>query len=510
MDISLGLILHSLPISPKHLCGELDHELTLSGTRPFLPDASDYSGDILYLADWKTLHTATAFPPYLVCAGGGERAAALIESNCVGGLVFDDSVNLLSILGVIQDVFLHYSRIERNLLNAMLLGAPIHDILDCCADFFENHIVLFDSDHNLIAFSNKYLPDENDQIWQEIVATRQKLFPLRKIIAGEHLFQDSETIPKVKLIRLEDNQRDHFRAILFDNSQHIVTMFIHESHNRLSYHQLKLVEYVVDILQQYVALRYGTFTGSRVILRDIFKNLIENNHPDEAAVRDSLENAGWRSNDDYRLVLISMEKDIDNITHLLPVYEDFFTGDFCDSVAVETENYIAVLLHNDSIEVLNANLDELKKRLHSNAAICGVSLPFCDIYQLSAHYKLTKMAIKHDPQKQTVRFYRDIMSNHITHELNSIVPIRAICDRGVIRIFEYDMKNKTELLKTLETYLRHNKSVKSAAEELFIHRGTIAYRLSIISRIANLRLNDPNELLFILLSCKVLQSPAKS
>lgn len=43
---------------------------------------------------------------------------------------------------------------------------------------------------------------------------------------------------------------------------------------------------------------------------------------------------------------------------------------------------------------------------------------------------------------------------------------------------EYDMKNGSDLIAVLDAYLRHNGSVKETADELFVHRNTINYKLN--------------------------------
>jgi len=55
---------------------------------------------------------------------------------------------------------------------------------------------------------------------------------------------------------------------------------------------------------------------------------------------------------------------------------------------------------------------------------------------------------------------------------------------------DYDSKHQTNLIAVLTSYLTHNCSVQEAAEELFIHRNTVNYRLNKISELTHMDLSS--------------------
>ena len=73
----------------------------------------------------------------------------------------------------------------------------------------------------------------------------------------------------------------------------------------------------------------------------------------------------------------------------------------------------------------------------------------------------------------------------------------------------YDAANRTELCRTLETYLRLERNVVQTAKELFIHRSTFLYRLEKIKEILDSRLDDPDELVYLSLSFRLLDNEQK-
>ncbi len=57
-------------------------------------------------------------------------------------------------------------------------------------------------------------------------------------------------------------------------------------------------------------------------------------------------------------------------------------------------------------------------------------------------------------------------------------------------ITDYDNKNGTDYIKTLQAYITHNKNTAKISKELFIHRNTVNYRLNKIEELFALDLND--------------------
>ena len=62
---------------------------------------------------------------------------------------------------------------------------------------------------------------------------------------------------------------------------------------------------------------------------------------------------------------------------------------------------------------------------------------------------------------------------------------------------EYDEKNNSDLAVVLRCYLKHNGSVKETADELFVHRNTINYKLNKASELLDMDLSSLNNRLQI-------------
>ena len=86
------------------------------------------------------------------------------------------------------------------------------------------------------------------------------------------------------------------------------------------------------------------------------------------------------------------------------------------------------------------------------------------------------------------------------HYGTSRIDGRHLCHPGVVQLYVYDLKNKTNLLETLKTYLECGENAVQTAQNLYIHRNTLYQRLKKINGIIHTNLDNANIRLFIMMS----------
>ena len=62
-------------------------------------------------------------------------------------------------------------------------------------------------------------------------------------------------------------------------------------------------------------------------------------------------------------------------------------------------------------------------------------------------------------------------------------------DKTIKPLMDYDLKNASDLTEVLRSYLNHNGSVKDTADELFVHRNTVNYKLNKIEELLDMDLS---------------------
>ena len=98
---------------------------------------------------------------------------------------------------------------------------------------------------------------------------------------------------------------------------------------------------------------------------------------------------------------------------------------------------------------------------------------------------------------EDLRIYRLLFPLHGTGELGSFY------EETLGRIVDYDNKHSGELVRTLEVFFECDGNLQRAADTLFLHRNTLAYRLERIEEISGLSLRDPEDRLCLQLALKI-------
>lgn len=79
-----------------------------------------------------------------------------------------------------------------------------------------------------------------------------------------------------------------------------------------------------------------------------------------------------------------------------------------------------------------------------------------------------------------------------------------ICHEKLLQLKYKSEESQTQLYQTLRCYLENHQNVTQTARELFIHRSTLLYRLDRIHEIIRSDYSDPDELLYLLLSFRLI------
>lgn len=97
-------------------------------------------------------------------------------------------------------------------------------------------------------------------------------------------------------------------------------------------------------------------------------------------------------------------------------------------------------------------------------------------------------------EKNNIKTYSKLGIYRIFFEANNHEEMKQIYYETLGKLIEYDDKNESNLIKTLETYVDEGGNLGRAAEKLFIHRNTMKYRMTRMEEILKCNLKDINEL----------------
>ena len=104
------------------------------------------------------------------------------------------------------------------------------------------------------------------------------------------------------------------------------------------------------------------------------------------------------------------------------------------------------------------------------------------IQKLQANNKIDKSLI----------FYSDMGIYKLLMGIEDKEILKDYYEKTIRPLTDYDSKNNSDLAEVLRCYLKHNGSVKETADELFVHRNTINYKLNKIEEMLNMDFSSLN------------------
>ena len=93
-------------------------------------------------------------------------------------------------------------------------------------------------------------------------------------------------------------------------------------------------------------------------------------------------------------------------------------------------------------------------------------------------------------RKNGFALFEELGSYAILHHLNHSPAVDLFIHKQIGPLLEYSEGKNIDLYNTLHVFLQNNGNVKSAAEELYIHRSSLLYRLEKIESLISVDLND--------------------
>lgn len=87
-------------------------------------------------------------------------------------------------------------------------------------------------------------------------------------------------------------------------------------------------------------------------------------------------------------------------------------------------------------------------------------------------------------------------------EITNSQALQSFYQETIAPLLEYDQKHEAELILTLETYMKHL-NMNKAANELFVHRHTLKYRLNKIRELSGLNLQKPENIFRLFMGLQV-------
>lgn len=153
--------------------------------------------------------------------------------------------------------------------------------------------------------------------------------------------------------------------------------------------------------------------------------------------------------------------------------------------------------HDETAAIGEDIIKSVQEKLKNLTVSIGIGNKWSELKDLRKSVSQAQKAlkiIKICGEKSSLREYRKLGIYRIFFDGNRQSEMKEIYYETLGKLIDYDSKNETNLVKTLEAYLSEGANLGKAAEKLFIHRNTMKYRMSRMEEILECNLRDINTL----------------
>ncbi len=379
---------------------------------------------------------------------------------------------------VIQSVFDFYDHWNEAVLHALQEG-DYDGLTGKLWQVLRNPIILMDANRRVISLSKQYSEDDLDEEWKYLsefgYSSVKSIEYLRRFYNTAQLNESQE--PKVFRFPPEAGRRDCMFAPIYYKGVLYGRISVLEESRPLNAGDMEIVKHVVALMGPYLEQRPQVKVGA---VHSVFLDLVLENPVDDKTVEYQLKYLGWKRNDLFRVMIFTIRPEQYQEEALFTVAG--LLGENLRRVAVFTKGAYIVAVLDESVVPENRILPLLDIILQKNGLQMGKSFCARGIRAISYLYRQSLAALhygrKFNPGKDVYHFYQCAM-DYILDKNGVWVgdnPAYA-CHPDVIRLWKLDRKSSGNRLVTLWTYLDNDRSLINTAQQLYIHRSTLVYRI---------------------------------
>lgn len=400
-------------------------------------------------------------------------------------------IHLDTAMDIIDETFEFYRSWENELLYAILKNEDFQSLVDIAERVFQNPMYIANWQGKVLGYTHQFADATFRPFWKEMVETG--LLPISCIRELRESENYNAVLLKNQAILFTFHNYD-YRCILgmITNEQEILFNFqIVEYATKLTPAKVRLANVFLSLLQHIRTEQRSDYALTASLL---FTDLLEGKKIDADRLSWTLASLGWeQKKTPFYCILFKPNQELPSKLYLNGQLEHRIPR----GKVIYWNEEILVLINQTDFEQLENDIHYLAVNLN---VTCGISLPFSDWYQLQNAYNQAALALYYAASGSTFSYCQQHIWKYTISELAKHTRSINLIHPALNKLKEYDLKNDTELLKTLYIFLRNERNSTLTAKQLFIHRNTLQYRLHKINELLELDLDDSDIRLNLIVS----------
>lgn len=416
-------------------------------------------------------------------------------------------VSMATAFNAVQQIFDHFDQWEERLEQIIMRHGTIQDLLNTAHELLQNPLMVVGMDFTLIAQAGEedlpaeqriFDPEadsmelfnalEQDEIYQEMQRSREPfLYPAH--IMGWRSWN----------VNITSRGYNTHRLILAETSRSL-----HASDGWLLSRLVPYVGYLLEWAQDP--------SQSDNSLHGLFHRILSDRTADYIEMSRQLSRLDWREEDTYFCLVFK-------VTYLDK--KKLAANVICSHIEKNYHYSCSFLYQEDIVTFFDATKEgkgldeiagEMKYFIRESFLKAGYSRAMQGHGNLRRQYVQACIALDVGSRIKPylwIHHFNNVVFPYLLEQSTRRLPGYMVSHEGLLALQQHDRLQHTEYMKTLRVYLDQNLNAMQTAKELFIHRSTFLYRLEKIKEILDSHLDDPDELVYLSLSFRLLDTEQK-
>lgn len=413
--------------------------------------------------------------------------------------VLPPSVSALEILGFLLELFHIYASWNQSLTESRLNNSSIQELLDLTDPIIPNPMLVIRTDFTIIASKKTQYGELKNSVLGASEDTLDLINSLKgDLIYGETFFRTgyyfypgNEIASPQLCVNIAKSGKTAYRLMMGIGEAPLDDTFGF------------ILEYLAKLVSHGLSENDVQDRNSAHTLRQVFHTLLTNPGADYVEVSRLLSAAGWLSSHYYQCILIQISiLDVRNLT--LNSICNYVENMIPESCAVEYRGNAVIYI---DLDLCSLTEDEINQKMatfiRDSLLIASYSRKLLGHFNFHRQYVQASLTLELGKRKHPSRWihhFNDIAMPFLMEQATKKLPAYMICHEKLLYLKNMSEAGHSHLYETFRCYLENHLNVTKTAEALFIHRSTLLYRLEKIRGIMRTDLDNPQEMLYLLLS----------
>ena len=488
-------------------------DLYLNGARLWDGNISALKANYVYVTTAECLMSCEDFGELtdVICVGSNRFLfhKFLGRTNIIA---VDAPVQLLDLFNQVAEIFDMFSGFEREFLLALADHKSIDELLQIASNFFDNPMILLDKSMMRVAVvsdrNGKHMDEEN---WKSILKDGHVETDALKIMAYRISQEGDKSTASHKKAHFDSVHPTRYSSIaapIWDEEQKMIgVLLVPEEFNKLNQGFLGIADFIAEHLSGKLVQIEQQYKNRYSSLEQFWGNLLKGLAPSKEFSRFQLSQLGWLPEDHYIVCTVEL-----NESESIGAFHNYgakllksILGD-CFYLVFEAKQVF--IINVERYPMREETLNRLNQALLNRETYAGMSMQAHGLALIDSQYTLALEALRIG-KKQKINgnlfHYEDIVENHIIDMAIRPANMMAMCLPNMLALYQSDVQNGTEYINTLYVYLRNERSPLKTANQLFIHRNSLMYRMEKINNLLQCDYENIRLRTHLLISCKILR-----